>query len=82
MARTRVFRSRNSQAVRIQKQFCFSASEVELSRRNGEIVPTDKSRDLGFMLRKLPRLPRNFLSGVDDPPPSDLAGNHIDVQPG
>lgn len=71
MARTRVFRSGNSQAVRIPRQFCFSASEVEISRRNGEIVLREKPQDLGSMLRDLPPLPRNFLSGVNDPPPSD-----------
>ena len=71
MARTRVFQSGNSQAVRIPKQFCFSASEVEISRRNGEIVLREKPQSLASMLRDLPRLPLNFLSGVDDPPPSD-----------
>ena len=71
MARTKVFRSGNSQAVRIPREFCFTASEVEISRRNGEIVLRENPQDLGSMLLELPPLPRDFLSGVDDPPPSD-----------
>ena len=71
MTRTKVFRSGNSQAVRIPRQFCVTASEVEISRRNGEIVLREKPQDLGSLLRELPPFPRNFLSGVDDPTPSD-----------
>jgi antitoxin VapB len=38
MARTRIFRSGNSQAVRIPREFRLSGTEVEIFRRGGEIV--------------------------------------------
>jgi antitoxin VapB len=38
MARTRVFRSGNSQAVRIPREFQFDVDEVEIERRGDEIV--------------------------------------------
>jgi antitoxin VapB len=38
MARTRVFKSGNSQAVRLPKEFQFDADEVEIFRRGDEIV--------------------------------------------
>jgi antitoxin VapB len=38
MALTRVFRSGNSQAVRIPKEFQFESDKVEIFRRGNEIV--------------------------------------------
>ena len=46
MATTRVFRSGNSQAVRLPKQFRFKGKEVEIFRRGNEIVLREKSDNL------------------------------------
>jgi antitoxin VapB len=50
MAIARVFRSGNSQAVRLPKQFRVSSKELEISRRGDEIVLREKK---GTMLRAL-----------------------------
>ena len=48
MATARVFRSGNSQAVRLPKKFRLKSKEVEISRRGDEIVLREKS---GAMVR-------------------------------
>jgi antitoxin VapB len=48
MATARVFRSGNSQAVRLPKQFRLTATEVEISRNGDEIVLREKR---GAMVR-------------------------------
>jgi antitoxin VapB len=48
MATARVFRSGNSQAVRLPKQFRLKSKEVEISRRGDEIVLREK---VGAMVR-------------------------------
>jgi len=42
MATAKVFRSGNSQAVRLPKQYKFKAREVEIFRRGDEIVLREK----------------------------------------
>lgn len=44
MATARVFKSGNSQAVRLPKEFRIDAKEVEISRRGEEIVLRPKKR--------------------------------------
>ena len=46
MATARVFKSGNSQAVRLPKQFRFSGKEVEIFRRGDEVVLREKSRGM------------------------------------
>jgi antitoxin VapB len=46
MGTARVFRSGNSQAVRLPKQFRLSSDEVEIFRRGDEIVLREKDRNL------------------------------------
>jgi antitoxin VapB len=46
MATTRVFKSGNSQAVRLPKQFQFRGKEVEIFRRGDEVVLREKSRGM------------------------------------
>jgi antitoxin VapB len=50
MATARVFKSGNSQAVRLPKQFRVKSKELEISRRGDEIVLREKE---GSMLRVL-----------------------------
>ena len=46
MATTRVFKSGNSQVVRLPKQFQFRGKEVEIFRRGDEVVLREKSRGM------------------------------------
>jgi antitoxin VapB len=48
MATAKVFKSGNSQAVRLPKQFRLKSTEVEISRRGDEIVLRERS---GTMVR-------------------------------
>jgi len=47
MATARVFRSGNSQAVRLPKEFRLNSTEVEIFRRGDEIVLREKAKGLG-----------------------------------
>jgi antitoxin VapB len=50
MATARVFKSGNSQAVRLPKKFRVNSKELEISRRGDEIVLRERT---GTMLRAL-----------------------------
>ena len=70
MATARVFKSGNSQAVRLPKQFQFKGKEVEIFRRGDEIVLREKSRGMERAFWLLASLPEDFFaSGRNDPPP-------------
>jgi antitoxin VapB len=46
MGTARVFRSGNSQAVRLPKEFRLKSKEVEIFRRGREIVLREKEKDM------------------------------------
>jgi antitoxin VapB len=70
MPTARVFKSGNSQAVRLPKQFQFKGKEVEIFRRGDEIVLREKSRGMERAFWLLASLPEDFFaSGGSDPPP-------------
>ena len=58
MSTARVFRSGNSQAVRLPKQFRLKSKEVEIFRRGDEIVLREKD---GSMVRAF-----DLLAGLPD----------------
>jgi antitoxin VapB len=58
MATAKVFRSGNSQALRLPKQFRLKSKEVEIFRRGDEIVLREKS---GLMARAF-----DLLAGLPD----------------
>ena len=69
MTTTKVFRSGNSQAVRIPKEFQFDVDEVEIYRRGDEIVLRRKPNTLEEAFTLLSSLPDDFFQeGRDDPP--------------
>jgi antitoxin VapB len=72
MATARVFRSGNSQAVRLPKEFRFKAEEVEIFRRGDEIVLREKPKDIARAFELLAGLPEVVVAGLrqDDPPQS------------
>lgn len=60
MGTTRVFRSGNSQAVRLPKQFRFKSKEVEIFRRGDEVVLREKKGNMARAFELLVGLPDDF----------------------
>jgi antitoxin VapB len=69
MATARVFKSGNSQAVRLPKKFRVKSKELEISRRGDEIVLREKSKTLRRAFELLASLPADmFPKKRKDPP--------------
>jgi antitoxin VapB len=62
MSKARVFKSGNSQAVRLPKQFRFDVDEVEISRRGNEIVLRKPKRNLAQAFALLGAMPGDFMA--------------------
>jgi antitoxin VapB len=60
MATAKVFRSGNSQAVRLPKQFRLKSKEVEIFRRGNDIVLREKDADLTRAFDLLASLPHDL----------------------
>ncbi len=60
MSTAKVFRSGNSQAVRLPKQFRLKSKEVEIFRRGDELVLREKSGNLARAFDLLAELPDDF----------------------
>lgn len=60
MPTAKVFRSGNSQAVRLPKQFRLKSKEVEIFRRGDEVVLREKNRDIRRAFDLLAGLPDDF----------------------
>ncbi len=63
MRTTKVFRSGNSQAVRIPRQFQFHSEEVEILRRGNEVVLRERPRNLARVFELLAGLSPDFFKG-------------------
>ncbi|MEJ2589624.1 MAG: type II toxin-antitoxin system VapB family antitoxin [Deltaproteobacteria bacterium] len=75
MATTRVFKSGNSQAVRLPKEFATNSKVLEIFRRGDEIVLREPAKGMAKAFDLLTRLPDDFLSeGRRDTPPQDREG--------
>ncbi len=57
MTTARIFKSGNSQAVRLPKQFRFRGDEVEIFRRGEEVVLREKSQGMARAYELLANLP-------------------------
>jgi antitoxin VapB len=68
MPTAKVFRSGNSQAVRLPKQFRFQGKEVEIFRRGEEVVLKEKSGSLARAFYLITSLPEDLELPKDDPP--------------
>jgi antitoxin VapB len=70
MAKTRIFKSGNSQAVRLPKEFRFDVDEVEIVRRGDEVVIRKPPRNLRRAFETLASMPPDFMAGGrEDAPP-------------
>lgn len=63
MATTKVFRSGNSQAVRIPREFQFHSKDVEITKRGDEVILRERPRNLGKAFDLLAGLSRDFFRG-------------------
>ena len=71
MAVAKVFKSGNSQAVRLPKEFRIGADEVEIIRRGDEIVLREMRRDLAAAVELICALPE---FEREDVPPQEREG--------
>ena len=70
MAVAKVFKSGNSQAVRLPKEFRIKSEVVDILRRGNQIILTERPVTLGEALDRLTPHPDFFRDVVlDDPPP-------------
>jgi antitoxin VapB len=74
MAIARVFKSGNSQAVRLPKEFRLRSREVEIFRRGDEIVLRETGRGMQRAFELIANLPIEDLADIDDPPPQKREG--------
>lgn len=67
MTRAKVFRSGNSQAIRLPKEFRFKTEEIEIFRRGDEVVLREKIYTPAEAFALLASLPADFMvEGRDD----------------
>lgn len=72
MKTTRVFKCGNSLAVRLPKGFHLSSDEVEIFRRDKEIVIREIPKNLTQVFELLTQFPADFFpKGRKDTPPQD-----------
>ena len=72
MATAKVFKSGNSQAIRLPEEFQFDVDEVEIFRRGDEIVLIKKPQNLIAAFELLTSLPDDFMQdGRGDTPPQE-----------
>ncbi len=74
MTTTKVFRSGNSQAVRLPKEFRFKAKEVEVFRRGDEVVLREKPANMARAYELILDLPDDLEVELDDAPPQERDG--------
>ena len=74
MRTAKVFRSGNSQAVRIPAEFQFDTDEVEIFRRDDELVLRKKAQSLEQAFHLLGSLPADFWVERNDEPPQERTG--------
>jgi antitoxin VapB len=75
MATARVFKSGNSQAVRLPKEFRFAVDELEIFRRGDEVVLREPKRSAVGIFHALASMPDDFFEdGRVDPPPQKRRG--------
>ncbi len=76
MAIAKVFKSGNSQAIRLPKEFRLKVTQVELVRQGDNIVIRQpKKPTLMDAYNALRSMPDDFLiDGIEDPPPEPIEG--------
>jgi antitoxin VapB len=68
MSTAKIFRSGNSQALRLPKEFQLDVPEVEIFRRGDEIIIRKKPQNLARVFELLTGLSEDFMSGGRNQP--------------
>ena len=68
MDTAKIFKSGNSQAVRLPKEFQFDEKEVQIFRRGDEIIIKKKPRNLGRVFELLAELSEDFMENGREQP--------------
>ena len=75
MTTARVFKSGNSQAVRLPKQFRFQGKEIEIFRRGDEVVLREKGSGMARAFELLASLPSDAVGDLrPEPTPQEREG--------
>jgi antitoxin VapB len=74
MTMAKVFRSGNSQAVRLPKEFRFKAKEVEVFRRGDEVVLREKPANMARAYELILSLPDDLEVHGDSDLPQEREG--------
>jgi len=69
MNTAKIFKSGNSQAVRLPKEFQFDVSEVQIFRRGDEIILKKRPRNSARVFELLTGLSDDFMENGRDLPP-------------
>mgnify|MGYP006279243209 FL=1 len=69
MNTAKIFRSGNSQAVRLPKDFQFDVSEVEIYRRGDEVILRKKPQNLSRVFDLLTDMSADFMEDGRNQPP-------------
>jgi antitoxin VapB len=69
MDTAKIFKSGNSQAVRLPKEFQFDVSEVQIFRRGDEVVLKKRPRNLARVFELLTELSDDFMENGREQPP-------------
>jgi len=69
---TKIFKSGNSQALRLPKEFQFHTKEVEIFRRGSDIIIREKPKNLKHAFELLASMPNDFFASErEDSPPQE-----------
>lgn len=70
MVYTKVFKSGNSQAVRIPKKYHINSDRVEIIKRDNELILREKPQNLKMAFKLMIQMPEDFFAEgrVDDKP--------------
>ena len=68
MKTAKIFRSGNSQAVRIPKEFQMEGNEVEISKRGASLVLRPKRRSWNALIKSLQKFTDDFMEGGRNQP--------------
>jgi antitoxin VapB len=76
MATARVFKSGNSQAVRLPKEFRFRSKELEIFKRGEEVVLREKTKGMARAFELIASLPidADAIEEAHDEPPQKREG--------
>jgi antitoxin VapB len=68
----KIFKSGNSQALRLPKEFQFHSKEVEIFRRDDEVILREKPKNLKHAFELLASMPNDFFAnGREDSLPQE-----------